>query len=161
MARDVSNWMRSLSAIKGNLSLACTRNSSRLYSVPVPVLTTRLKSGHQSRKPANSLSISSQFPQGFRGGWVNPNGALPTNSRTNSERAGDVMVERPVQRDDIAGSDKLGDWVWSTMDRSDLFSRKSGRLGSSGESGDVNRYIQSWLHRRNRVATSSHQRYVW
>ena len=62
-----------------------------------------LKSGRQSRKPFNSLSISSQSPQ--RDGWINRNGGPPSSS-TNSERAGDVMAENLLQRDAMTGLNK-------------------------------------------------------
>ena len=112
---------------------------------------TSLKSGHRSRKPMNDLSISSQFPQRSRDGWVNSEGGPPSSS-TNSERARDVMVERLVQPDAVVSSGRLKNGVRSTMDRSDLFSGNR-RRPSSRDSRYVNRYVQPWLHRRNRVAT--------
>lgn len=133
-ARDVSNLIRSLSAIKGNLFLVCALNA--LLSDSVPVLITNLKSGRQLRNPLNSLSISFQSPQRYRDGWVDPDGGL-ISSNTNSERPGDGTVERLCQKNTVGAPVKLENGAWSTMDRSDRFSRNL-RRPKSRHSGDVN-----------------------
>lgn len=66
-----------------------------------------LKSRCRSRKPSNNLSISSQFSwyRDYDSG-VSPNGGPPS-SRTNSERAEDTMVGSLLQKDVVAGPNKL------------------------------------------------------
>ena len=73
----------------------------------VAALMTNLKSRCRSRKPSNNLSISSQFSwyRNYDSG-VGPNGGPPS-SRTNSERAEDTMVGSLLQKDVVAGPNKL------------------------------------------------------
>ena len=81
---------------------------------------TNLKSERQLREPWNNLSVSSQFPQRFRMGWVNSDGGLSSWSTT-LERVGGVVFKGIIQRDCGASLDKLENEVRSTMDRSDTF----------------------------------------
>ena len=119
--------MLSLLAIKGNISFTWAQSSSQLYSPPV--LITNLKSEHRSRKPSSSILISSQFPEMFKGGWVDSGGGPPSSS-TNSEKTGDVMVERVTRKGASNSSDKLRNEIRITMDRSDPFPRNLRRPSS-------------------------------